>query len=272
MRYIFIKKTIMKELENISKEIENTQVIIIAGGMGKRMGTIDKPKALLEINGTTLIDYTIELLKNCGFKDLRLLIGYKHEEIEKHLGDGSRHGVKITYSVEPETIKGRAKAMKYALINKKIDKTKRALICFPDDIFTDRKLPIKLLLQHLHGVEEKKALVTVLFVSGTSYPFGVAEMDADMFVTSFIEKPFIPKYTSTGQYMIEPEVFERIEKEIDLDSKESPKLEHKILPELAAERKVQGMVVSSSVWLSVNTAKEHETAEKVLSKRKCLVT
>jgi len=258
----------MKELENIAKEIEKTQVIIIAGGMGKRMGNLERPKALLEINGTTLIDYTIGLLKNCGFKDLRLLIGYKHDEIENHLGDGSKYGVKITYSVEPENIKGRAKAMKYALINKKIDKNKRALVCFPDDIFTDRKLPIKLLLQHLHGVEEKNALVTVLFVSGTVYPFGVAELDSDMFVTNFIEKPFIHKYTSTGQYILEPEVFDRIEKEVDLDAEESPKLEHKILPDLAAERRVQGMVVSSSVWFSVNTSKEHETAEKAISKKK----
>jgi NDP-sugar pyrophosphorylase family protein len=258
----------MKELENIAKEIENTQVIILAGGRAKRMGQIDKPKALLEINGTTLIDYTINLLNNCGFKDFKLLIGYKHEEIEKHLGDGSNHGVKITYSVEPETIKGRAKAMKYALMTKKIDKSKRALVCFPDDIFTDRKLPIKLLLQHLHGVEEKKALATVLFVSGTSYPFGVAEMDADMFVTNFIEKPFIHKYTSTGQYILEPEVFGRIEKEIDLDTTESPELEHNILPKLAAERRVQGMVISSSVWFSVNTTKEHEAVEKILAKKK----
>jgi len=257
----------MSELDNISKEIEKTQVIILAGGRAKRMGQIDKPKALLELNGTTLIDYTIDLLKNCGFKDFKLLIGYKHDEIEKHLGDGSSHGVKITYSVEPETIKGRAKAMKYALMNKKIDKAKRALVCFPDDVFTDRKLPIKLLLQHLHGVEEKKALVTVLFVSGTSYPFGVAEMDADMFVTNFIEKPFIHKYTSTGQYILEPEVFERIEKKIDLNAKESPELEHNILPALAAERRVQGMVISSSVWYSINTTKEHEAAEKAITKK-----
>jgi NDP-sugar pyrophosphorylase family protein len=123
-------------------------------------------------------------------------------------------------------------------------------------------------LQHLHGVEEKKALVTVLFVSGTSYPFGVAEMDADMLVTNFIEKPFIQKYTSTGQYILEPEVFGRIEKEIDLEAKESPELEHNILPALAAERRVQGMVVSSSVWFSVNTTKEHEAVEKVLAKKK----
>lgn len=255
----------MTELERISEEIKNTQVILLAGGRAKRMGKIDKPKALLEVNGTTLLDHTIGLLKNCGFRDFRLLIGYKHEDIEKHLGNGSNHGIKVTYSVEPDDINGRAKAIKYALINNRIDKKKRTLIYYPDDLFTDRRLPIKLLMQHIHGVEEKKALVTILFVSGTHYPFGVGELDSDMFVTKFIEKPFIHQYTNTGQYIIEPEVLERVEKEIDLKDKESPELEHNILPALASERKVQGMVVPSSVWHSVNTFKEFEDAEKILS-------
>ncbi|MGC9310324.1 MAG: nucleotidyltransferase family protein [Candidatus Aenigmatarchaeota archaeon] len=258
----------MDELGAISKEIEKTQVIVLAGGRAKRMGLIDKPKALLEINGSTLIDETLYYLASCGFRDFRFLIGYRADEIKKHVGDGSKYGIKATYSIEPETIKGRAKAMKYALDNGKIDKGKRALICFPDDLFFDKRLPIRLLLQHLQGVEERKILVTFLLTSGTNYPYGVAELNSEMLVTRFIEKPFIPQYTSTGQYIMEPEVFQRIEKEIDLNAKDSPELEHNILPELAAEGKVQGMVIPSSVWHSVNTLKEKESIEKLLSKRK----
>lgn len=258
----------MDELSHLSREIENTQVIVLAGGRAKRMGTLDKPKALLEINGSTLIDETLKYLTNCGFKDFRFLIGYKAEDIKKYVGDGSKYGIKVTYSVEPDYIKGRAKALKYALENGKIDPRKRALVCFPDDLFFDKQLPIKLLLQHIHAVEEKQALVTVLLVSGTQYPFGVAELDSDMFITNFIEKPFIQQFTSTGQYILEPEVFQKIEKEINLKDKENPELEHNILPELASERKILGMVIPSYVWHSVNTVKEHESAEKRLSSRK----
>ncbi|MBN2094873.1 MAG: nucleotidyltransferase family protein [Candidatus Aenigmarchaeota archaeon] len=258
----------MNELDKLSKEIQNTQVIILAGGKAKRMGNIDKPKALLQVNGTTLLDHTIDILTGCGFKDFRFLLGYRHEDIESHIGDGSKYGIKATYSVEPETVKGRAKAIKYALETGKIDKNKRALIYYPDDIFTDRQLPIKLLLQHLHIVEARNALVTILFTSGTHYPFGVGELDSDMRVTNFIEKPFIQQYTNTGQYIIEPEVLSRIEKDIDLNSAESPELEHGILPQLASENKVFGMVIPSQVWHSVNTFKEHEEAEKILSGKK----
>ena len=48
------------EIERIKKEIGETQVIVLAGGKGKRMGYIDKPKPLLEVCGKPLIDYTIE--------------------------------------------------------------------------------------------------------------------------------------------------------------------------------------------------------------------
>ncbi|MGC9310942.1 MAG: nucleotidyltransferase family protein, partial [Candidatus Aenigmatarchaeota archaeon] len=97
----------MGELENLKKEIENTQVILLAGGRAKRMGQLDKPKALIEINGTTLLDRTLTQLAGCGFKDFRFLIGYKAEDIKKHVGDGSKYGIEVTYSVEPETVKGR---------------------------------------------------------------------------------------------------------------------------------------------------------------------
>ena len=91
----------MDNLECIKEEIENTQVIIIACGRATRMGKIDKPKALLELNGKCLIDYTLEFLKNSGFKNFVFLLGYKHDEIEAYVGDGSKYGINTTYSVEP---------------------------------------------------------------------------------------------------------------------------------------------------------------------------
>ena len=107
----------MEELRNIEEDIRNTQVIVLAGGRAKRMGKIDKPKALLELNGTTLVDHMMTQLSNCGFKDFIFLTGYKHEYIENHVGDGSRYGVSVKYSVEPETVKGKGKALKYALMS-----------------------------------------------------------------------------------------------------------------------------------------------------------
>ncbi|HIE41058.1 MAG TPA: nucleotidyltransferase family protein [Candidatus Aenigmarchaeota archaeon] len=254
----------MEVLKNLEKEIENTQVIILAGGKAKRMGKIDKPKALLEINGKPLLYYTITWLRKANFRNFIFLLGYRHEDIEEYIGNGSRFNINVTYSVEPDNIKGKGKALKYALLNSKIDKTKRALICFPDDIFLDRNLPIKFLLHHLYGVENYNILATVVFVSGTTYPYGVGEINSEQLVLKFIEKPFINQYTSTGLCLIEPDVFRKIEKIIDLKEEISIEFEQTILPELSTERKVFSMVLPSSVWISINTLKEQEKAEEIL--------
>ena len=254
----------METIRNLEKEIENIQVIIPAGGRAKRMGNIGKPKPLLEINGKPLLHYTLKWLKNCGFRDFRFLLGYKYEEIMEYLDTYCKHEFNISYSVEPENIKGKGKALKYALINNKIDKNKRALICFPDDIYLDKNLPIELLIRHLYGVRTHNTLATVVFVSGTVYPYGIGEINSDQLVSKFVEKPFIEKHTSTGLYLIEPEVFKIIEEKIDLDSHESIEFEQTVLPYLAEKKKVFSVVVPSSVWLPVNTLKELEIAGEIL--------
>ena len=48
------------------------KAIILAAGGGSRLFpyTKDKPKCLVELNGTTLLDYQIESLKSAGIKDI----------------------------------------------------------------------------------------------------------------------------------------------------------------------------------------------------------
>ena len=250
-------------MDDIKDEIENTQIVVLAGGAAKRMGS-NEPKALLKLNGKPLIDYCIELYKNCGFKNFVLLLGYKSNEIKKYIEE-KNFGVNIKISVEPDTCKGKGKALKYALQNGSLDKNKRVIIHFPDDILLDKRLPIRLLLHHLHGVETLHTVATNVFVSGTFYPFGTGEIDNRGIVTTFIEKPFIDKLTNTGMCIFEPEVYEYIEKLIDMNSKEPIEFEKTVLPKLASERKLYSMVLSPDIWISINTQKEYEDAEKIVS-------
>ncbi len=62
--------------------LENKTVVIPCAGMGKRLG-MNIPKALLEINGKTLIRRNLELLKDV--KDVRIVVGYKAEEVIKEV-------------------------------------------------------------------------------------------------------------------------------------------------------------------------------------------
>jgi histidinol-phosphate phosphatase family protein len=84
-----------------------TQAVILAGGRGTRMQplTDTRPKAMIEFHGKPFLEYVIELLRDQGFSEILLLLGYLPDVIVRHFGDGTAHGVSITYSItEPDDL------------------------------------------------------------------------------------------------------------------------------------------------------------------------
>ncbi len=59
------------------------KAIIIAAGPSKRLKplTDNKPKCMLEINGKSIIQNTMELFKNNGINDISIIRGYRKEKI-----------------------------------------------------------------------------------------------------------------------------------------------------------------------------------------------
>lgn len=81
------------------------KAMILAAGRGERMRplTDSTPKPLLKINDKSLIEYHIESLRAAGIRNLVINTGWLGEQVRAALGDGSRYGVRIDYSIEPET-------------------------------------------------------------------------------------------------------------------------------------------------------------------------
>ena len=77
------------------------QAVILAGGRGKRLRPItDKiPKPMVQINGRPFLEYLVELLNENGISEIVMLLGYLPDKVIEHLGDGSKFGIKIKYSV-----------------------------------------------------------------------------------------------------------------------------------------------------------------------------
>jgi NDP-sugar pyrophosphorylase family protein len=246
----------------------NTQVVVIAGGRAKRMG-IDIPKCLLEISGKKLIDRCIELLVGQGFREFVFLLGHRHELVTQHVGDGSRYGIKVKYSIDPETDGGwgKGKAFKYALLNGTIDPSRRSMVVFPDDLILEHELFSKFLNHHISTSERCNTIASTVLVPGTFYPYGVAEIDGDGLVTGFSEKPFIPNPTSVGVYLFEAAVYKTILDTISLEDPAAVDLESTVLPVLASHRKLSSYFIPSKNWISINTMKEYEQAVKILTSR-----
>ena len=61
--------------------------LILCAGLGKRLNpiTLEKPKPLLELNNTTLLENTINLVKELGIKKIFLNTFYLKDQIENYL-------------------------------------------------------------------------------------------------------------------------------------------------------------------------------------------
>ena len=78
------------------------KAIILAAGKGSRLKPITDqiPKALLEVNGESLIEKHLYALKLAGYKEVIINLCHLGKLIEERLKDGAKHGIKISYSKE----------------------------------------------------------------------------------------------------------------------------------------------------------------------------
>ncbi len=87
--------------------METTQIVILAGGKGKRMN-MEMPKALVPFHGKPMLDYLLEAVAHSGVDTKPIVVvGYKKEDVITHVGEraefvtqeeqlGTGHAVKIT--------------------------------------------------------------------------------------------------------------------------------------------------------------------------------
>ena len=96
------------------------KALILAAGRGERMRPLTDhiPKPLLEVGGKALIEWHLEALARAGVREVVVNTAWLEEQFPATLGDGSRYGVKISYSFEGrdhggalETAGGIAKAL-----------------------------------------------------------------------------------------------------------------------------------------------------------------
>ena len=78
------------------------KAIVLAAGRGERMRplTDTTPKPLLEVQGKALIEWHLEALARGGVREVIVNTAWLEERIVAQLGDGSRYGLRIAYSLE----------------------------------------------------------------------------------------------------------------------------------------------------------------------------
>ena len=79
------------------------QAVILAGGRGTRLRPLTDtlPKPLIPFHGRPFLSYLLDQLKDQGFQDVLLLVGYLGNKIREYCGDGSQWGLNIEYVQSP---------------------------------------------------------------------------------------------------------------------------------------------------------------------------
>ena len=80
------------------------RALVLAAGIGSRLHhyTDDRPKPMLEIGGEPIHGYNLAMLAAARFDEIIVNLHYAANVIRDYVGDGSRWGVRVAYSEEPE--------------------------------------------------------------------------------------------------------------------------------------------------------------------------
>ena len=93
------------------------QAVVLAGGLATRMRpqTLTIPKSMLAVAGRPFVDWQLERMAACGVRDVVMCVAHLAEQIEAHVGDGARHGVRVRWAHEGAKLLGTAGAIRATL-------------------------------------------------------------------------------------------------------------------------------------------------------------
>ncbi len=254
--------------EEIEELKSQTVVVLPAGGRGLRIRNEaqsgDINKAMMKINGLSMIEKAIQDYSSAGIKRFVVLTGFLAEKVEDHLGDGSRWGVEIKYSCDPGGRKvGNAGAILNALNNGSLDDTSTSIVHNPDDVIVGMSRPYGDVF--LEGqVKAKKNGCVATFVVVPDTPFQYSGMIIEKGRVKDVTKyPPIAIPAHTGITIFDPEVYSYFQRLVSLEVESS--FENIVCPVLAKENRLFAINIPSECWIPVNDLKGLEKVKTILS-------
>ncbi len=218
------------------------KAFLLAAGKGKRLlpYTLNNPKPLVKVGGISLIERNIIKLKEADVKEIVINVHHFGEKIINLLGDGSRHGLKISYSIE-EKLLGTGGGIQNA-----IDKFDDPFIALSADTWTDYDFTSLNL--------NKEYLAHMVLIKNKSQ-----NLSGDVYLNDGLigEEGSHEKYTFSGVSILSPDLF--IHSQF-----EALELWNDILRPAALEGLVSGEIYQGT-FENLNTLEDVERLDGLLS-------
>jgi mannose-1-phosphate guanylyltransferase/mannose-1-phosphate guanylyltransferase/phosphomannomutase len=183
--------------------------MILAAGLGTRLRplTYVMPKPVAPVLNRPIVAWIADLLSRHGFEEVVANLSYLPEQIREVLGDGSRFGLEVAYSEEPEPL-GTAGGV--GKVRDFLSETDSFLI-ISGDALTDIDLAA---MRTAHEANVERGAIATLATKRVedTTQFGVAITDDDGRIQGFQEKPepaeALSDLANCGIYMFRREIFD----------------------------------------------------------------
>ena len=199
-----------------------TKIVIVAGGLAKRMKPITEeiPKCLIDINGKPLIQHQIEFFRENGYTEIIFCVAHLANKVKDYFRDGAKFGVNITYLEETNKLMGTAGSVKP--LEKFIEKDEDFIVYYGDNL-TNMDFD-KFRLFH----KKNKAIATICLrpCLGGYNRSSIIMLNKTSKVKVFLEKPSEEEslrykdeesYINSGIYLLNKKIFDFIPKDQEYD-------------------------------------------------------
>ena len=157
--------------------------MILAAGKGTRLYPLTEtlPKPMVPVAGKPVLEHTVRWLSRHGIRRIAINLHHLPDAVRSHFGDGSRFGVELRYSEEPELL-GTAGGVKQ--VEGFFDDP---FVVVYGDVLADFDLGALAAFHRSHGGEPHATLT--LDRRPDAAACGVVELDANDRILGFVEKP-----------------------------------------------------------------------------------
>ncbi|WP_449065192.1 glucose-1-phosphate thymidylyltransferase [Planomonospora algeriensis] len=181
------------------------KALVLAGGSGTRLRPIThtSAKQLVPVANKPVLFYGLEAIAAAGIREVGIVVGHTHAEIEAAVGDGSSFGLEVTY-LRQEAPLGLAHAVRIA----RDFLADEDFVMYLGDNFIVGGINA---LVERFTAERPSAHIMLTRVADPGQ-FGVAELGPDGGVIGLEEKPREPKsdLALVGVYLFSPSVHEAV--------------------------------------------------------------
>lgn len=230
----------------LSVQARPETIVVMAGGLGSRMGALTQstPKPMLPIGDKPVLHIIIDQFKEQGFSSFCLAVNYLGEKIVDYFGDGSEHGVAITYVSENKRM-GTAGAL--SLLS---EVPQHPFIVTNGDLLLKEDFA-ESLDRH---VRDEADLTVLVRDYQMQVPFGVVREEEGAMV-EIVEKPVHTFKVNAGVYVLSPSVLNLIPKDSFFD-----------MPDLVNNCVAKGLRASSQriegYWIDIGHVSDYERAQR----------